>query len=353
MENIIKQPKWKEVEYTRSQIINAGKIIRKEDCTEEEKMHAIAVIDNWRAAHAFPLHVIYMHLRRMVKDDPKIIVAERLKRLESITGKLVREPAMNLWTMQDLGGCRVIVSNIKEVYDYYDKYEKSKKRHIHKKVNDYIANPKASGYRSLHVVYEYHSDTTDKYNKNMLIEIQYRTHLQHLWATAVETMGLFTKKSIKSGQGSEDVKRFFVLVSALFAHIEKQPFPPNTSQNIDDIIQEIKVLNNKNKFLEFLSGIRVAVDNKEKKLKEINSAGYYILLLNYKTHMLKIRHYNASQFDEANKIYNIIENAKSETQLDAVLVRVSSFKSLKSAYPNYFSDIGEFISIVNEYVVAK
>lgn len=353
MENIIKQPKWKEVEYTRSQIINAGKIIRKEDCTEEEKMHAIAVIDNWRAAHAFPLHVIYMHLRRMVKDDPKIIVAERLKRLESITGKLVREPAMNLWTMQDLGGCRVIVSNIKEVYSYFDKYEKSKKRHIRKKIKDYITEPKASGYRSLHVVYEYQSDRSDKYNKNMLIEIQYRTHLQHLWATAVETMGLFTKKSIKSGQGSEEVKRFFVLVSALFAHIEKQPFPPNTSQNIDDIIQEIKVLNNKNKFLEFLSGIRVTAYNREKQKDAIRSAGYYILLLDYNEKKLQIIHFNVSKIDEANKVYNFIEKTTEDTNIDAVLVRVSSINSLRTAYPNYFSDIGEFISIVNKYVGAK
>ena len=133
MKNIIKQPKWKEVEYTRNQIINAGKIIRKEDSSEEEKKHAIEVIDNWREAHAFPLHVIYMHLRRMAKIDSSVIVAERLKRLESITHKLKREQSMNLWTMQDLGGCRVIVNTVDDVYKYSIAYEKSKKRHIQKK----------------------------------------------------------------------------------------------------------------------------------------------------------------------------------------------------------------------------
>ena len=133
MENIIKQPKWQEVKYTRNQIINAGKIIRQENSSMEEQRHAIEVIDNWREAHAFPLHIIYIHLRRMAEKDSSVIVAERLKRLESIISKLIRERSMNLWTMQDLGGCRVIVNSIDDVYNYSIAYEKSKKRHIQKK----------------------------------------------------------------------------------------------------------------------------------------------------------------------------------------------------------------------------
>lgn len=205
----IKQPKWKIVENSRSQIINAGKTIRNEDISNEERNSAIKVIDNWRAAHAFPMHVIYMHLRRMCSQNEDVIVAERLKRLKSITNKLKREKAMNLWTMQDLGGCRVIVPKISDVYEYAKEYENSKKRHIQKKVNDYIANPKKSGYRSLHIVYQYHSDKNVNYNKNMLVEIQFRTHLQHLWATSVETMDLFKQEAIKSGQGSNEVKKIF------------------------------------------------------------------------------------------------------------------------------------------------
>lgn len=126
MEDIIKQPKWKEVQYSRSQIISAGQIIRNSDSTVEDNKHAIEIIDNWREAHAFPLHVIYMHLRRMAESNPRVIVAERLKRLESITSKLRREQSMSLWTMQDLGGCRVIVENISDVYRYAEMYDKSK-----------------------------------------------------------------------------------------------------------------------------------------------------------------------------------------------------------------------------------
>lgn len=345
MNSIVNQPKWKTVEYSRNQIIKAGRIIKKSESTNEEVLYATRVIDNWRAAHAFPMHVIYMHLRRMAGSNKNIVVAERLKRLDSIINKLKREPTMSLWAIQDLGGCRFIVPTIEDVYYYANAFEKSRKRHILKSQYDYIKNPKLSGYRSLHVVYEYHSDTVNTYNRNFLIEIQFRTHLQHLWATAVETMGLFTKKAIKSGQGDNDVKRFFVLVSALFSKRENQPIPNNVIDDIDEIVSEIESLNAKHNYLDFLSGIRVATDYQVQKTSNQKS-GYYILILNYNNKTLKIKNFKPSQFEEANSIYNSIERTRAEMKIDAVLVNVSSFKTLRSAYPNYFSDIDEFVSIV-------
>lgn len=349
MNSIVKQPKWKTVEYSRSQIIKAGKTIKKADAAIDEIKYATKVIDNWRASHAFPMHVIYMHLRRMGESNSDIIVAERLKRLDSIVNKLKREPTMSLWAIQDLGGCRFIVPTVDDVYNYANSYEHSRKRHELVSTYDYIECPKSSGYRSLHRVYKYHSDSVNTYNKNMLIEIQFRTHLQHLWATAVETMGLFTKEAIKSGQGDDDVKRFFLLVSTLFAKRENQPIPPAVIDDIDEIVSELEGINAKNNYLDFLSGIRVAVDFQTNNIKD-KKASYFILILNYNTNRLSIKSFMPSQFDEANSIYNSIESTRAETRIDAVLVNVSSFKSLKSAYPNYFSDIGEFIDIVKGYL---
>ena len=350
MESIVKQPKWKQLEYSRTQVINAGKVVRKDGYTSTEYDEAVKIVDNWRASHAFPLHIIYMNLRRMKTTGKNIIVAERLKRLDSIVNKLKREPNMNLWTMQDLGGCRVVVPTMEDVYAFADKYENSRKRHIKKKVYDYIKNPKQSGYRSLHVVYEYHSESNDKYNKNMLVEIQFRTHLQHLWATAVETMGLFTKEALKSGQGSEEVKYFFALVSTLFALIEGQACVPNTPNNIEEVVSKIKQINDKNNYLDFLSGIRVALDNQEH-IAGTKKVAYCILILNYNTRRLNIKRFASSEFEEANNIYSSIESTKAESKIDAVLVRVSSFKELQYAYPNYFSDIGEFVKIVESYIL--
>lgn len=343
------KPKWKTVEYSRSQIIRSGKIIKNDNSTKDQLDQATKVIDNWRSAHAYPLHIIYTHLRKMTERNTDIIVADRLKRLESIISKLKREPTMSLWTIQDLGGCRVIVPELNDVYEYADKYYKSRKRHIFIKDYDYIKQPKKTGYRSFHVVYQYHSDKVDTYNNNMLIEIQFRTRLQHLWATSVETMGLFTKQAIKSGQGTKEVTRFFKLISSLFAIQEGTPVVPDTTENVDGLVKEIKFLNDKHNFLGMLSAFRVAVDVKA---SDNNKRGYYILILNYDTRLLHIDYYKPSEIETANQQYNQIEKKRYNQNIDAVLVQVSSFQTLKSAYPNYFSDIGEFIKIVNSYLDA-
>lgn len=344
------RPKWKEVEYTKAQIINAGKTIRHGNSTIDELTNATKIIDNWRAAHAFPMVTIYSNLRRMCESNKKVLVAERLKRLDSIICKLKREQHMNLWTMQDLGGCRVIVPNISDVYKYFEQFHKSRIRHILKRTKDYIIEPKSSGYRSFHAVYEYHSDRKDTYNRNMLIEIQFRTHLQHIWATAVETMGLLMNTSIKSGLGSEEVRRFFVLVSALIAKMEGQPLPPGVVDDTERIICEIRELDAKHSFLNLLDGMRVAVD-KHSDIAIKKNYAYYILELDYMAKRLHIIAFKAGEIERANELYNIMETDRKEQTIDVVLVRVSSFKSLKKAYPNYFSDIGEFCKIVKMHMI--
>ena len=168
MNEILERPRWKRVEYSKTQIITAGKVIKNTAATEEEVKRAMVVIDNWRAAHAYPLHVIYTHLRRMAKEnDEKIIVAERLKRLDSIINKLKREKTMILWTMQDLGGCRFIVPELYDVFAYAKKYKKSRIRHKFIKEYNYITQPKQSGYRSLHYVYKYYSDSLNSEIRNV------------------------------------------------------------------------------------------------------------------------------------------------------------------------------------------
>ena len=91
------------VKNSRSQIKKAGKTFVSSTATGDEKADALIVINNWRAAHAFPLQVIYVHLKKTAPSNA--IVAQRLKRLYSITQKLYRFPNMSLTAMQDIGGC--------------------------------------------------------------------------------------------------------------------------------------------------------------------------------------------------------------------------------------------------------
>lgn len=344
----IRQQRWKTVEYTKRQINDAGNVIRNEHASAQELVGALAVIDNWRAAHAYPLHVIYMHLRKMAEARENTLVVERLKRLDSIIGKLSREGGMDLWRMQDLGGCRVVLPTVEDVYGFADSFMKSRIRHEYKRTYDYIATPKSSGYRSLHLVYQYHSDKTETYNKNMLIEIQIRTHLQHIWATAMETMGLFTKQALKAGQGEEHIKRFFVLVSSLFALCEGCSVVPDTLADEKELISEIEQINDQYHVLETLNAIRIAIYHEDDEVRD--KKGYYLLDLDYNKHLLRIHSYSPSQFDVAETEYSKIEKNRHTSGIDAVLVRAKSFKELKSAYPNYFSDIGEFYQLITSYL---
>lgn len=331
---------WETPKYSKSEINKAGKIIADKTSTKKERQDALKILNNWRSSHAYPLQVIASNLRN---KNPNSIVVQRLKRLDSITGKIERFPKMDLYRMQDLGGCRVIVNSVDEVYLAINKYKNSGIRHILKREYDYIQNPKESGYRSYHMIYQFHSDRKETYNKNMLIEIQFRTKLQHIWATAVEMMGIYTKSNLKSSQGNEDILRFFTLVSSILALKENTPVCPNTSESKEKLIKEIKKLDLKHNIVSTISGLNVAIDFDEKKVIQKNN--YYILILDYTRRRMRIKSFNNKNVEIATKVYNQLES-KLESDKNIVLVSASSFDSLRVAYPNYFTDIQEFVDMM-------
>ncbi len=350
--NILSQPRWKEPEYTKRQINDAGNIVRNPNASALEIQNARVIIDNWRASHAYPLHVFYMNLRGKAGTRSDIIVAERLKRMESIIDKLQREPGMELYRMQDLGGCRMVLPTLGEVYAYSNRFQNSQIRHEARTPKDYIQNPKASGYRSLHLIYRFRTDTPGKeiYNQYpMLVELQFRTHLQHIWATAVESIGLFTNQALKAGKGDEAFKRFFVLVSSLFALRENCPIVPGTIQDEQKLVSEIKQINDQHHILDMLAAIRVVVEREVDSIPD--KKGYYILQLNYRTRILHRLFFKPSEIEEASMAYDELESKRGDDPIDIVLVRASSFSVVKDAYPNYFLDIGEFINLIEEYLI--
>ena len=340
-EKMSKREKWEIPIYSKREINEAGETIIKENVSEKEFRRAINVLNNWRASHAYPLQVIASNLRR---NNKKAIVVQRLKRLDSIIGKLERFPTMKLYRIEDLGGCRVIVNSIGDVYASAEKYKNSKVRHTFIRERDYIKNPKQSGYRCLHMVYQFHSDTKETYNKNMRIEIQFRTKLQHIWATAVEIMGIYTKTSLKSSIGDVNILRFFVLVSSVFALKEGTPVAPNTSDNYADLAAELKKISSETKILDQLNAMSIVI-NHVKNNKQYKTMEYCILLLNYKTMTLRILPFNKNEIEKATKVYGGIERMENP-DIDAVLVSATSFDALRAAYPNYFTDISHFRNMV-------
>lgn len=330
---------WEIPKYSKSEINKAGFIIANPSSTKEDRNNALIILNNWRAAHAYPLQVICSNLRLR---NPDAIVVQRLKRLDSITGKIERFPDMSLYRMQDLGGCRVIVDTVEQVYEAIEKYKNSRIRHILKREYDYIQNPKDSGYRSYHMVYQFRSDKKETYNKNMLIEIQFRTKLQHIWATAVEMMGIYTKSQLKASSGDKDILRFFALVSSVFAKMENMPISPNTNDDYNILISEIRQIDKKLNLVSRLSALSVAIKHTGDKFK---TKGYYVLQLNYKKKLLRVNKFPTNQVEVATNVYNKIESLNNPN-IDVVLVSATSFDSLKEAYPNYFTDISQFVDMM-------
>lgn len=69
---------WKTVEYSKKQINEAGEKIRINTLNATEKYECLKIIDNWRAAHAFPMNTFTINLKKQVKDIDEAIVVQRL-----------------------------------------------------------------------------------------------------------------------------------------------------------------------------------------------------------------------------------------------------------------------------------
>jgi putative GTP pyrophosphokinase len=179
--------------------------------------NAYAVISNWRSAHGYPLWGFQSTLRNKINNvDHDGLVSQRLKRFAAIRLKLRLHPNMALSQMQDIGGCRAVVHSIEAARDLAKIYESSSLRHTLRRRTDYIESPRHSGYRGIHLIYRYRGRHPGPYD-SFHIEMQIRTEIQHIWATAVETVGTFLSQALKSSQGQDVWLRFFALMGSAVA----------------------------------------------------------------------------------------------------------------------------------------
>lgn len=311
----------------------------------EDDLENLAIINNWRSAHAYPLNTFQITLRNKArKIESEAIVAQRSKRLESIHKKLAGKPTMRMTQMQDIAGCRAIFSKLKDVYTLANEYKTSRFDHKFRNEKDYIANPKPDGYRCYHLVYEYRGtrEETAAYS-GLRVEVQIRSKMQHAWATAVEAVGIFTKQALKSNQGSQDWLRFFSLMGSAIAAIERTPPVPDTPSEKDKLIAEISQLANQLHVKEMLQAYNATITT----LGSAKDEKYFIIEMDPEQHKITVRRYKAKQSAEANAVYTELESKipdNSSTQV--VLVSVENINALKRAYPNYFLDTNSFSKIV-------
>ena len=337
---------WTKPLNSKSQVKKAGKQLVDPDVSHEDRAAALAVVNNWRSSHSFPLNTLQVNLRMHVaRVTSSALVYQRQKRLASIERKLRDQPAMDLARMQDLGGARAVLDSLEDVTAVVSSLLDSRMRHELKRHDDYISNPKTSGYRGHHLTYAYVSDRSPDWNGH-LVELQIRTSVQHAWATAVETFGLFTNQALKSSSGDPEWLRFFALASSAFALIEGSPVVPDTPADPEELRAELAKLVKELNVVSRLNAYALAVKQADKV-----PGAYYVLTLDIPNAQLTIRPFE--DLDLATATYNEME-ALSAEGIDVVLVKIDSMTTLQKAYPNYFLDASRFLELLNDalnYVV--
>ena len=318
----------------------------------EEWNRVYSIINNWRSSHAFPLRTIRYGIYHKAKSvDPKSITVQRLKRMFSIDLKLKRFRNLKLSQMQDIGGCRAVVSTVAEVKKLVAGYKNSEIRHELDDADDYIANPKKSGYRSHHLIYRYKSDRNEIYN-NLKIEIQIRTKLQHAWATAVETVGRFIGQELKSSQAAGeglDWLRFFTLMGTSIAMREGSPPCPKTPTTEVELKKELKEYAQKINVESRLDAYSTTINTT--KSARSKDARYFLLQLDTKTRQIEITGYRQKDLKRASEDYTKIETGHPQASgKDVVLVSGDSLKEIEQAYPNYYLDTVLFIQSLKKAI---
>ncbi len=353
---------WAKPDYSRNQVDKAGAAIIRpvEDKNIEEYIHSIGVINNWRSAHSYPLNCFQTNLRqRARKIDPNALVSQRLKRFESIVKKLSRDQTstMELAQMQDIGGCRAVLSTPAEVYRLAKAYQKGPTNQwLHTPVGqgkDYLVTPKPDGYRGIHLIFRYVGTNPNHAWDKLRIEMQLRSLHQHAWATALETVDIFTNQALKANKGDQNWQRFFALMGSAIAAREGFPRVPGTPDSDMELQTELRGLEAELDALQVLNGFRHALRATHDQGVSTKMA-YYLLHLSFNQSNISWQTFAWNESQKANADYTNLEQKVSGSAGEhVVLVKAGSLSAMKRSYPSFFLDAELFSRLVADALLPE
>lgn len=337
------------MKYTTSQISKAGNIM-----TSSQDVllvaEAVAKVNEWRENHLPVIEGLMAQIKELFQLNHILPTFDsiRLKRMTSIQYKLDLNPDMSLGGMQDIAGGRLVFDDVETLEkafsllknNCFESYEIVKE-------DNYLTSPKPSGYRSIHLVYKYHSKTNEDWDK-MKVEIQLRTKLQHSWAMAVETAGLITNTAMKSGQGSDEWQEFFRTTSCIFSIEEDLPIMRDMCNlSKEELVNHLRIIDANNNFYNQLLALGASVKWVE---KELFNNELFLLYIDFDKKVLNIKSFAQEEREKANTMYTMIEKGIDDHKNAIVLVSVSQYKDLKEAYPSYFLNMSDFANTIGKYL---
>lgn len=329
-------------EYSFGEIKRAGKTLSGVVHRTPEAIEAFKIAHNWRMAHLYPLMRERMRLTRYSGACGGGTTSGRIKQMSSIRKKLKRG-ATNLRGMQDLAGCRAIMDSPDGVRRLLEKYREADPDRVYRETN-YIESPKSGGYRSAHLVVTFEGGGKGVNYAGQRLEIQVRTKIQHVWATAVEAIGFVRQEDMKAGMGDASWLRLLELMSAHLAEKEGLPLsahvPKSQHERAEELMhleRELDAIRN----LETYHGFMEIVEDQAG-----SYSGYYQLSLNTQTSSLSVM--PRWNFDFSDIAHDVSFDGDDEKQ--DVVVSVTDLSSLRAAFPNYFYDVKLFLEYLAEAV---
>jgi putative GTP pyrophosphokinase len=320
---------------SKGRVNRAGANVRAGVATDEDQ----AVIQAWRAAHRPVLNTFQSLLRTRTRGT-SAKVAQRLKRKSTIYDKLQREREMQLARMDDIAGCRIIFRTIKQLRLFRKAIHKARFNHTLRHADnpdkyDYISHPKSSGYRGIHDIYVYDVNSQSGADlKGLYVELQYRTLIQHAWATAVEIIGVITDNQPKFQKGDPRIIEAMSLASEILARAHEGMTGPHPEIQDEHLVRAFLALDGELRLLERLRRLNQAkTDDSESKNFILDSASDGSL--------------EVHSFRDATEALRALFTLEKEKPFnDIVLVRADSTDDVRLAFRNYFQDARDFVRLI-------
>ena len=315
----------------------AGDSFRRGEETEEDTR----ILEEWRKAHRHVLDAFRKLLGRRT-EGTEVVVAQRHKRKSTIVDKLRRRKVRKLAEMNDVAGCRLIFESIDDLYEFRGEFRNARFKHKLKNDDnadkyDYIKYPKPeTGYRGVHDVYSYASGSVSgKRYEGLLVEIQYRTHVQHAWATAVEVVGFVTENEPKFERGDDRFREIFRYASEILARAFENEKSCLKDLGDEEVVRGFDDLDSELRFIEMLGGLDVAGQE--------GLMGKNVILV-FEENDLRVKSFVRAP--EA--LEELFRLEKENPGKDIVLVRGDRGRDVRVAFRNYFSDASDFTGKIRE-----
>ncbi len=307
---------------TNGQIDRLGNLIRSE--ADSISVATLNELQSHRISHKDTLAKVFKLICDLSKKvNRNAIVTYRIKRIESIVGKLVRYPNMRFSRMWDVGGCRCILTTNDQIYRLLDVIEKTDDIEIRKSY-DYIEKPQEEGYRSLHLFLKLKGSA-------VTIEMQLRNKIDHNWATLVEISDLLYDSKLKEYGQDKKLLRFHYLLSK-----------KNELSQVEriEIAKIIKIY----KYFEKLSDVfgRNYLEVRKQWLgieKKRNEK--YFLIESSKDKVPQISSYK--NFNSAEEEYFKIYNSKKNDNVVLTHLPKPKYEQISIAYSNYLLTFHSFV----------